>query len=180
MHRPGQCGIGLGEVDKALLTGCPIHNSLFYSTTFTTDANYINHAVNGYDFVIQAQLWAVYGIQFQGCTFQNLRTTENLSTKRGQGIRSLDAQYYVKSKCVTQGPPGSPCQMIPTRFIDLDHGIHAYTASNMRTFTVDQSEFTDNVCGVYVNHTPTFQVQRSTFNIGASHATNLDNIEEVN
>ena len=158
------------------------NNSRFSTSTFTADAGYINHAVNGFDFAVQAQMWKVKGIRYQGCTFQNLRTTENQSSKRGQGIRSLDAEFHVTSRCADLGPPPPPgfCHnVIPSKFINLDHGIHANTASNLMTFTVEESEFTNNVAGVYVRGVPAFQVQHSSFSVGGSHATILDNTEEV-
>lgn len=156
-------------------------NSRFSSSTFTADAGYNNHAVSGYDFAVHAQMWKVKGIRYLGCTFQNLRTTENQSSKRGQGIRSLDAEIHVSSRCADLGPPPPPgfCHnVLPSKFINLDHGIHAYKATNLFSFTVEESEFTNNVAGVYVQGVPAFQVQHSSFSVGGSHATTLDNPEE--
>ncbi|MBS1942862.1 MAG: hypothetical protein JST38_18515 [Bacteroidetes bacterium] len=155
------------------------NRSRFNTTTFTVDADYIAP----YDFTVHAQLWKVDGIWFKSCVFGNYRTTETNSSQLGQGIRSLDANYTVAGGCAQLLPPNSMCPQqyqLPSRFFNLDHGIHAFKASNMLSFIAKESVFTDNVCGVYVRGVPGFQVVKNTFNIGGSHATNLDNIEEDN
>lgn len=157
-----------------LANGTELSNrSYFHNTTFTTNQGYINHPMDGYDFLVNTQMWRVKGIRFQGCTFQNLRTTEHNSNQLGQGIRSLDANFSVTSRCADPGPvPPGMCQnVIPTRFTGLDMGIRAAKATSSFNFTVDGAEFTNNVCGIYANSVLNFEVHNSNFEVGSSKAT---------
>ncbi len=166
-------GVNFYPYQNYLPNNSPTRNrSKFVRTTFTADPNYILPL----DFSIHAQFWKVDGIEFLGCTFQNLRTTESNSSQLGQGIRSLDAHFIVKAGCSlppNTPPPCLPPYLVPTRFTGLDMGIRAATATTTRNFTVDEAEFANNVCGVYANSVLNFEVHNSNFQVGSSKATNL-------
>ena len=148
------------------------NRSTLVSTTFTVDAQYPATI----DFQAHAKLWKVDGIRFIACTFQNLRTTELNSLQLGHGIYSLDANFTVQASCSL--PPGTPPPCLPpylhpSRFIGLDHGIDAKVSTTSWAFTVDQAEFTNNVCGVLADGVIGFEVHRSNFVLGNSVATSL-------
>ncbi|MCO5276333.1 MAG: hypothetical protein M9900_15620 [Flavobacteriales bacterium] len=164
-------GVNFYAYQNRLPNNNPIRNrSRFIRTTFTADANYIAPL----DFALHAQLWKVDGIDFLGCTFENLRITETSSSQLGQGIRSLDAHFRVLPSCMDPlpTPPGGTCQnLMPSRCTGLDMGIRAANAVTARNFTVDYAEFSNNVCGVYANSVLNFEVHNSNFQVGSSKAT---------
>lgn len=167
-------GVDFFPYQNHLPNGNPTRNrSRFYKTTFTVDHNYIAP----FDFKYHAQLWGVDGIDFWACDFSNRRTTEHNSLALGIGIHALDAHFRATGLCADPGPvPAGTCQnWTPTTFTGLDMGIRARTATAFRPFYVDQAHFEDNVCGVYAHSVPNFEVHNSTFLVGSTKATNLDN-----
>ena len=149
--------------------------SRFKNTTFTVDTDY----PVAFDFNHHAYLWYVDGIPFNGCTFNNLRTSETNSHQLGYGIYSLDAHYEVRERCNVAVPLGQECPVgsfTPSAFTGLDHGIHALTSLSSRAFVVDRAAFDANVCGVYANGVVGYRVTRSNFTVGNSVATTLTNL----
>ncbi|MCC6540631.1 MAG: T9SS type A sorting domain-containing protein [Flavobacteriales bacterium] len=149
-------------------TNVPASNrSSFINSTFTvTDA-----LPGGDDFREHVRMSGVSGIVFSGCTFKNEQTTITESAKLGYGIHSLDANYKVKGLC--QGPPPVPADcpstiVQRTTFTGLDHGIHALEGASNRSFQVDNTTFTDNICGVYSEGVVGFKVVNSRFEVGGN------------
>lgn len=143
------------------------NRSRFTTTTWTVDDQY----PVGIDFKHHVYMGKVMGIIYTQCTFQNTRSiySDGYSHQLGLGINSLDANYQVKCGCSVTPPVGSECapaNVLPSKFIGLDHGIEARTATTARNFFVDRARFENNVCGVYANAVPGFEVHRSNFIIG--------------
>lgn len=149
------------------------NRSFFTRCEFKVDDDYRG----GNDFYAHVSMWDVNGIQFNQCAFKNEQTTITESDNLGYGIISLDAGYSVNGWCdngiTTVCEPGSvipPCPpglLYPTRFIGLDHGIHAMSSgASGRTFTVNGCAFENNICGVYTSGVNNFKIHRSTFTVG--------------
>jgi len=159
-------------------TLAPLRNrSRITATTFSVDEDYLGT----FDFLYHVRLWRVDGIPFNGCTFQNLRTTETESAQRGHGIYSIDANYSVVSSCNVPIPLGGECpegSYTRSTFTGLDHGIHALTSVTQRAFTVDRCAFGANVCGVFASGVVGAQVTRSNFEVGNSAVTTLTNFPD--
>jgi subtilisin family serine protease len=157
--------------------GIPISNRSFFTRCeFRVDDNYLG----GNDFYAHVSMWDVNGIRFNQCDFVNAQTTITESTFLGYGIISLDAGYSVNGKCdvITYCNPGEvvpPCppgMLVPSRFIGLDHGIHAMSSgANGRTFAVNNCDFENNICGVFTRGVNNFKIQRSTFTVGGRNVT---------
>lgn len=136
----------------------------------------------GDDFDHHVDLWDVTGIAFSQCDFINTQVSGpggiNESHKLGKGIYSLDATFSVNGQCAISLPlceygsglpqPVCPEQhRRPSKFIGLDHDVHA-TSSGMagRTFTVRDSEFENNVCGIYNDAVRGATILRNKFVLG--------------
>lgn len=159
--------------------GAPMANRSFFTRCeFKVDDQYRG----GNDFYAHVSMWDVNGIRFNQCEFKNEQTSITESDFLGCGILSLDAGYSVSGWCddgiTTVCEPGTvipPCpegQLYPTRFIGLDHGIHALSSgANGRTFTVNGCSFENNICGVYTTGVNNFKIHRSTFTVGGRNVT---------
>ncbi|TXI82144.1 MAG: T9SS type A sorting domain-containing protein [Flavobacteriales bacterium] len=154
------------QYDNTNAQGDPINNrSFFQNTLFTVDDDY--RGVD--DFHVHVSMWDVNGVTFSGCTFQNEQTQITESHKLGYGIHTLDAGFRVKAACTGPPPQTNPCPIVyqaPSKFIGLDHGIHALQAASTRSFHVENSEFQNNVCGVYSEGVVGFSVAESKFEVG--------------
>jgi len=162
------------KYDNTNANGTPINNrSLFRNTLFTVDDDY--RGVD--DFHVHVSMWEVNGVNFSGCTFENEQTQISESHKLGYGIHTLDAGFQVKASCSSPPPQMNPCPEMyqtPSRFIGLDHGIHALQSSSTRSFHVENSSFSNNVCGVYSEGVVGFTVADNTFEVGG-RAVDLTN-----
>lgn len=157
--------------------GHPIPNRSFFKRCHF----YVDDEYRGVDdFYAHVSLWAVDGITFTACTFENLQTTITESAKLGQGIHSLDAGYRVVGECTTTPPwPGGVCpNYTPTTLRGLDHGIDAYTTTTTRAFIVDHCLFEDNICGVYAEGVVGFQAKNSQFKVGGNDVSVLSGVTD--
>jgi hypothetical protein len=141
----------------------------FRSVTFTVNASY----PGTYDFQHHVYMNLVSGIVFTASNFKNERSDASFSStgslQLGHGIRSLDAEYKVLSRCSVAPPYGQPCapaNVIRSTFIGLDHGIHALVGTTTRAFEVDRAAFTNNICGVYTTGTVGYKVTNNNFTLG--------------
>lgn len=152
--------------------------SYFRHADFIVDNDYRG----GDDFDHHVDLWDVTGIAFSQCDFINTQTSGpggiNESHKLGKGIYSLDATFSVNGQCAINLPlceygSGLPQPVCPeqdlrrSRFIGLDHGVHAMSSGVAgRTFTVRDSYFENNVCGIYNDAVRSASVLRNKFYVG--------------
>ncbi|MBP6311431.1 MAG: hypothetical protein KA408_04120 [Flavobacteriales bacterium] len=155
-----------------------VNRSKFARCEFKVDDNYYG----GDDFYAHISMWDVHGIKFTACDFINEQTTVTTtpSNKLGFGIISIDAGYGVTGQCSYLIPidPGHPipvcdeASLTRSKFIGLDHGIHALsTGSNSRTFWVTNSAFENNICGVYTSGVNHFDINRNEFVMGNREVT---------
>ena len=167
------------QYDNTNAQGDPINNrSFFQNTLFTVDDDY--RGVD--DFHVHVSMWDVNGVTFSGCTFQNEQTQITESHKLGYGIHTLDAGFRVKAACTGPPPQTDPCPIVyqaPSKFIGLDHGIHALQAASTRSFHVENSEFQNNVCGVYSEGVVGFSVAESKFEVGGRDVPLTGDIDET-
>lgn len=157
-------------------TGAPLQNlSRFRDCLFTVTPDY----PVAFDFLRHAYLWKVDGIPFIACTFENTLSDASFgftgSQGLGHGIYSLDANYRVLSACnlllPVGGPPCPENQTRRSKFIGLDHGIHAMKSTTLRNFTVDRAEFTNNICGIYSSGVVGFVARNNNINLGGRNVT---------
>jgi hypothetical protein len=141
---------------QGYLPGTTTHTrnrSYFRHCTFTVDEQY----PGTFAFLHHARLHKVDGILFKACTFENtvsdaFADTHGGSQALGHGIYSMDADYLVEPGCsviLNLGDPCPPQNLLPCRFIGLDHGIHALASTTTRRFSVTNASFENNICGVY-------------------------------
>ncbi|MCB0758337.1 MAG: S8 family peptidase [Flavobacteriales bacterium] len=156
-------------------------NSYFRHAAFIVDDDYRGND----DFDSHVRMWMVKGISFQQCDFINAQTTNasDLSEPLGWGIYSFDAGFSVTGQCAEQLPPceygsGQPepvCpeeSLRPSRFIGLDHAIRAGSSGlGGYTFTVKDSYFENNVCGIYTDAVNNAAILRNKFIVGGRQVT---------
>ena len=146
------------------------NNSYFSNAWFKVDDDYRGSS----GFYAHVSMWAVDGVYFTACTFENAQTTITESGDLGRGIISGDADYKVLGHCTQLLPPGTPCpeqDMHRGRFIGLGHGIQAFDGSHGRGFTANELLFENNVVGVYAEGLPGFMVSRNQFVLGNRDVT---------
>ncbi|MBS1936236.1 MAG: hypothetical protein JSS84_00285 [Bacteroidetes bacterium] len=157
--------------------------------TTKNDNSYFRHAIfevnddyrGATPFDAHVRLNEVRGIAFSQCDFSNGQATGGIvhgSADLGVGIFSLDASFSVTAMCSQQLPPceygsGQPepvcpqASLKPSRFIGLDHGIRATTSGiGGYTYTVKDSYFENNVCGIYTDGVNNAAILRNKFVIG--------------
>lgn len=175
-------GVDMRRYPFSFFTVAPItvpNRSRFSKTTFTVDAG-----MGPWTFKAHARLDNVHGIRFQQCTFKNLRENQPGSHALGYGIHSFQSEFKVLPVCNVPLSFGQTCpaaNSLPSKFIGLDHGIHAMGGpSALRNFTVDRAVFTDNICGVYSSGVIGFIAKGNTFSIGGRNVTLTNLPDELN
>lgn len=146
--------------------GTPLPNlSYFNRCTFETTSLLNNQSLLPLHFVYLA---GVDGIMFRGCHFRNTATGAYHLNFRGYGIIGENASFMVLRHC----DPGSPItelgcsQFTPSRFDNLRYGIHAISASELRSIKINQAEFTGNWRSIYLKSVDLFDVTENTFDVG--------------
>ena len=139
------------------LTNKTIDNaSAFTRCVFETTGDYISTDTIR-DFISLSQ---VRGISFYGCTFTNT------STKFGgknTGIFAYNSGFRVLPIC---NSINLPCQSIQrTIFSGLRYGVRALGSATTKTFSVENSDFTANICGLYFNAIDFARIIQNTFNV---------------
>ena len=137
-----------------------VNNNLgsFKNCTFTVDDDNL-FAANGTSFLDHVSLWAVKGVNFQGCTFRNL-TTE--TSGRRHAIYAYNAGFLVDEFCEgydpLQNPPVLPgyCGCLPTLsdsclFEGFATAVEAGTEGKPFAVTVNRARFANNGTGVRIN-----------------------------
>jgi len=128
-------------------------------------------------------MWAVNGINFKGCTFEDARTEEspglpidadNPSEK--VGIQSLHTAYTVNEDCgnvISFPPPFSCTGGVPARFINLGYGI---SSSSLKSYgiTVRNAEF-DTWHGIHAHSISTLAIEGNNFNVKRQNIPQLPN-----
>ncbi len=144
------------------------NQSRFTRTTFEVNSAY---PTEGAPFTTHALLWRIFGPNFAGCQFKNTRADSEVSGSAdlGQGIYSLDARFKVVADCPCGQwlEPAHTCICAErSRFEGLDHAIEAGDALTTRNFTVVNTDFVNNICGVYANGVVNPVVKNNHFTMG--------------
>lgn len=106
---------------------------------------------------------------FSACHFENSKPYDK-SHLLGHGIEAIDSRISVRAACPA---PPSGCkvgQRIPTTFRGLDHGIHALEGAFPSSYSIVDSHFENNICGVYANQASYLNVSKNTFELGGREA----------
>jgi hypothetical protein len=153
-------------------SGAPFRNlSSFYDVTFTVDDNFLGNSFNTH-----VTMWDVNGVYFRWCKFENNQTNKIFSTTENKGIFSIDAGYIVGASCNILPPPNQPCppaSLLRSSFKGFNHAVHAVGTGTLYTVNVDQSDFDENVYGVYMEGSNNFSATRSNYIIGGNNASGV-------
>jgi hypothetical protein len=135
-------------------TQTPYRNfTRFENCTFSVDEEYHNYV----PFLGFVTLFDMEGVKFNGCDFyNNSRYIQNNGiilddSLTGFGIYSIDAGYSVNSRCDSEYLPCPPQSIDSSRFIHLKFGIHAKNSRSNNTIDVENSQFYENITGVYTS-----------------------------
>lgn len=136
-------------------TQTPYRNfTRFENCTFSVDEEYHNYV----PFLGFVTLLDMEGVKFNGCDFyNNSRYIHNESgtlmddSLTGFGIYSIDAGYSVNSHCNSEYLPCPPQSIDSSRFIHLKFGIHAKNSRSNNTIDVENSQFYENITGIYTS-----------------------------
>lgn len=139
------------------------YNSYFHNCSFLIDEDYM-----GLDtFYKHVDMVHVYGINFLGCDFSVNRHVPGVSPWC-VGIGAYEAGFIVDSYC--ENTTILPCleeYLIPSSFSGFYRGIHASNdGTAARTFSVKNSVFNNNTCGIYALNTGYATVVNNDFTVG--------------
>lgn len=139
------------------------YNSYFHNCSFLIDEDYV-----GLDtFYKHVDMSHIYGISFLGCDFSVNRHILGISPWC-VGIGAYESGFLVNAYC--DNPITLPCPdeyIIPSSFSGFYRGIHASNdGSAACTFSVRNSIFDNNTCGVYALNTGYSIVVNNDFTVG--------------
>ncbi len=141
--------------------------SKFIKCDFVVDENFLKPSLDAH-----ISMWAVEGINIEGCKFSNYISNEDPYTTRGDGIKSLDANFTVKEHF-----KGENFENVRSKFERLNNGIDASNSSSIRTFVVERTDFHENKKGVLSSCVDGLTIKESEFVIG-SYEENLNLSDE--
>jgi Secretion system C-terminal sorting domain len=133
--------------------------SSFSRCIFETDGNLPNPAYNP---LYHAQLSQVKGVSFFGCTFINRTPSLYAANRKGEGIHSTDAQFWVDRYCSTISTQNACVGEEKGKFENLNIGIWAYSTS-LKTAAIGFSKFIDCNYGILMEGLRYPIIIRSTF-----------------
>ncbi|MBC8486893.1 MAG: T9SS type A sorting domain-containing protein [Bacteroidetes bacterium] len=103
----------------------------------------------------------INGVYFQNATFNDFRTYKPIDEKC-TGIYSMDADFTVKAVCAN--PLQNPClEWDNSTFNNLKYGIKALRSTSGEPFTVEHTDFVNNVRGIYASGADEISVTLSSF-----------------
>jgi len=140
----------------------PNNHSIAQNCVFETNAD-TKKVSNGIDSHVTA--WAVDGVTFRGCTFQNIAPPGSNNNNLGNGIGAEDAflkiDNYCQGNCTVQPQPNNH-----TVFKNLAYGIYAQgVTSNLRSFYVRNTDFENCQRGAYIKNMDWAKFQFCDFKI---------------
>ncbi len=133
-------------------------------STFTKCDFYVNDEFLIPNLDAHISMWAVKGININGCKFSNNMSNAIEYINRGDGIRSLDASYSVDDYYI-----GIQEKDRRTIFERLYQGIDASNSSYMRTFSVKDTDFHENQFGMHISGVDGINVTGNEFKIGIAN-----------
>jgi hypothetical protein len=125
---------------------CFFSSNNFIGDAFLNDPSYVD-ILTGIRYTTNTHiiLRSVKGIQFEGNNFKTellgVLGTSYQTHLRSIGISSINASFSVHRSCNIIGPDG--CSGAKNNFDNLSYGIYAQSTNSLKTFTVDQTNFTN-------------------------------------
>jgi hypothetical protein len=108
----------------------------------------------------------VRDLDIRACTFANTQPGITTSTALGQGITSINSTLTVRPGC-PNGADDCPGEtLVRNSFTNLDHGIELFDTGTGSYATIHQSDFTNNIAGIYANGMTGFAVTENLFTVG--------------
>jgi hypothetical protein len=143
-------------------TGVELPNrSFFKNCRFTTNRD---NKIPNNQLTAHVTMWDVNGVQFQGCVFEDLRTTPIIPKVNGRtGIYTINSTYTVGSYCTN--PLQIPCSGIPSQFNNLKSAIQSYNNGTRGIISIENSQF-NSYKGAFLQGTTGSTVRSNTFTIG--------------
>ena len=138
----------------------------FRNTNFTVDNNNLFAANNSF-FIDHVTLWEVKGVEFKGCTFENLAS---IMSDRRHAIYAEDAGFTIETYCNSHPStqPGCECldiNPVQCSFSGFTTAVEVLTTGDPYPVTVDEAYYSNNVTGIKVNSTNFVSITRCTFNL---------------
>jgi hypothetical protein len=119
-----------GSLSNLSLTDFSV-NSAFYLKNFSS--------------LIKAE--NIRGVRVSGCSFSNFQSTD----PAGIGIDGTDVGLLISGKCTSQMAPCPDQYIVENEFNNLNRGIYAINTGVTLTMNISRSNFTDNLCGIYLS-----------------------------
>ena len=141
----------------------------FLDCTFTVDDGNL-FAANNTDFLAHVSMWAVKGVTFNHCHFEDARTGSRV---RKSAISAIDAGFTVKNGCTYNLPvfnPACDCHLTTNTYCSFEGfgtAVSASTSGDPCAVNIDGARFSDNVTGVAVSGNSHATVTRCTFDLSA-------------
>jgi len=105
-------------------------------------------------------LKGIDGVDFRNISVNDIRSTIPIDQK-ATGIYSVDSKFYVRAKCLY----GDPCvQWDNSTFMNLKYGIYALRSISNLPFSVERTDFINNLRGIYASGADLLSVTLSSFN----------------
>lgn len=109
-------------------------------------------------------MYKVDGIGYSGCTFANYRSDQDAEGfDRGEGIRSINATYYVTADCPVTNPSCDESNLIRGIFHNLKNGINAQNFDDFYTLEVNRSDFFQNHRSIILSSVNNATITQNTF-----------------
>ncbi|MFH1320611.1 MAG: S8 family peptidase [Bacteroidota bacterium] len=145
--------------------GTPVGNeSIFKNCDFITNRLLNDPSLKPDAFVYMAQ---VDGIKFNGCKFVNSTQGVYSANDRGIGIESVNAKYKVSSFCTGIVLPCPSGNLVKSEFEGLYYGIYARSWDPFYSVNIRDSEFNNNLRGIFLRGVDFAYVKNNIFDVGA-------------
>ena len=134
--------------------------STFNLCTFVTDEGLFE----GYEPKQFVRLNEISGITFNGCIFTNKKDWSDFNyDNKGIGIYSNNSFFAVDHKCTGAQTPCN--EYTRSEFSKLQYGIYASSILGTKSFSVKNSFFYWNDCGIYAGGVGNMEVKHNEFDI---------------
>ncbi|MPL94223.1 hypothetical protein SDC9_40373 [bioreactor metagenome] len=136
----------------------------FANYGFFKKCNFITNAAlpNGKYPDYFVKLNGISNISFKGCLFENTYQNESVGLW-GSGIYAYDADVLVDETCISNTVPCGA--YLKSKFTGLYRGIYALGSSRQRTTAVHNSEFINNLRGMYLGNIDFANIKKNDFEI---------------
>lgn len=136
----------------------------FANYGFFKKCNFITNAAlpNGKYPDYFVKLNGISNISFKGCLFENTYQNEGVGLW-GSGIYAYDADVLVDESCISNTVPCG--DYLKSKFTGLYRGIYALGSSRQRNTAVHNSEFINNLRGMYLGNIDFANIKKNDFEI---------------